>query len=280
MRRQLKQLSGRLWQLSGLSAAAPDRPSRLLSRLKLRLIPQRAASPAGTRLIVVAHRLVDMSSHRFREAQHLAAAAKVIPLEFVLLIHEDAAPAISQALQARAVLTDPVFAMQWNFDERTARFVAMLHAQIDGLVRRGDRVLISVATQCEARALAAWLRELPDAQKPWIECYFVSDRWNRYSVEERERQHREFAALAAERQALPPEDACRMIYVTHTAGLAQELRGLLGAPVLLTAPTQAYDEVLAARRLWRCWAAARTEKGSDLIPSIVAACRRRVAVDL
>jgi len=70
-----------------------------------------------------------------------------------------------------------------------------------------------------------------------------------------------------------------MIYVTHTAGLAQELRGLLGAPVLLTAPTQDLVVRLGGRRLWRCWAAARTEKGSDLIPSIVAACRRRVAVE-
>jgi hypothetical protein len=287
--RQLKRLSRRVWRLSGLSAVAPGRPRQFLSRLKRRLIRDRTAAPAGTRLIVVASRLVDMSSHRFREAQHLAAEAKRIHLEFVLLIHEGAAPAIRQALRARAVLTDPVFAMQWSFDERTARFVAMLHAQVDALVRGGDRVLITVATQCEARALAAWLRELPDAQKPWIECYFVSDRWNRYSIEERDRQHREFAVLAAERQALSPQDARRMIYITHTAGLAQELRGLLGAPVLLMPPTQAYDEVLAARRkaagrkrpvpVVALLGGARTEKGSYLIPGIVAACRQRVAVE-
>src|SRR5258708_678650 len=97
---RLKGLSRGVWRLSGLSAAAPGRPRRLLSRLKRRLIPGRTDAPAGTRLIVVASRLVDMSSHRFREAQHLAAAAKRIHLEFVLLIHEDAAPAIRRMLQA------------------------------------------------------------------------------------------------------------------------------------------------------------------------------------
>jgi len=202
----------------------------------------------------------------------------------LILIHREAEAEVRAALpEARAVLHDPVFRKEWSFDERTRDFVAMLHAQVDPEVRLNDRVLMTVATQCEARAFALWLGELPAERKPWVVVCFQSDRWNRWGAEEHARQMDEFRTLAADLAALVPADQRRLLFCSPTQGLTTELAGLLRQPVAVAPMAMDYDgmETLAASRPERLdrpprvavVGGAREEKGSHKVRPVVRACR-------
>src|SRR5437868_5642229 len=78
-------------------------------------------------------------------------------------------------------------------------------------IAAGDRVLMTIATQCEARALAVWLRGLPARRKPWVLVLFPADRWNRAGAAERERQVAELGELGAELRRTPAADRRRLI---------------------------------------------------------------------
>jgi hypothetical protein len=235
---------------------------------------------------VLHHRLIGITGHRFHEALGLRDEAWRRGMKPVILIHETAHDAVRVALpDARAVLHDPVFRTDWSFNERTRDFVAMLHAQVDRELWRGDRVLMTVATQCEARALALWLRELPVERRPWILVLFPSDRWNRRGPEERERQVAEFRSLAADVAALAAADRRRLLFCSHTRGLSAEISSLLGQPLGVAPVPEIYKgmETLAAARPARLdrpprvavLGGARMEKGSLRVRPVVQACRRR-----
>src|SRR6185312_7576423 len=120
------------------------------------------------RLISFHHRLAHMTGHRYAEALGLVAATRARGMELALFISELAvAPLRSELPMAHPVLHCPVFRTELSFDERTADFVAMLHQHLDAVVRRDDWVLVTTGTQCEARALAAWLGEVPLERRPW-----------------------------------------------------------------------------------------------------------------
>jgi glycosyltransferase involved in cell wall biosynthesis len=203
----------------------------------------------------------------------------------LLLIHSAAEPEVRAAFPAAlAVLHDPVFRTDWSFAERTADFVAMLHAHLDGRVRRGDRVLMTIATQCEARAFAVWLRELPARAKPWILVLVTADRWNRVDGAERGRQVAELRELGDELRATPAADRRRIVLASHTRGLAAELGEIVGAPFAV-APMAEIDRGLepsdrpADGPPWVVvLGGARREKGSHRLRAIAAASRRRVPV--
>jgi glycosyltransferase involved in cell wall biosynthesis len=148
-------------------------------------------------------------------------------------------------------------------------------------------VLITVSTQLEAHALTRWLARLPDGRKPWVVILFVSDRWNRSGQAEHERQLAEFRKLRAAISSLSAVDAHRLIFLTLTDLLADELTGLLGTPVGVAPMPLPYPDPsqhASARpppALPRVavLGGMRTEKGSHLIPEIVRACRSRVPVE-
>lgn len=203
-------------------------------------------------------------------------------------------PAVRAALPARAVLEDPVFRPDLSFDQRTAQFVALLHRHVDRRARSGDRLLLTVATQCEARALARWLGKRPARRRPWTVALFLSDRWNRAGADEREQQMEELAAAAAELAELAPEAAHRLILGAVTSGLRAEIGGLLGveiglAPIpLLAGRSGAEGDALVRRALppegvpprVAVIGGARPEKGSNRLPAIFAACRELGPIEL
>jgi hypothetical protein len=166
----------------------------------------------------------------------------------------------------------------------------MLHCHVSHGIRPTDRVFQTVATQCEARATARWLAELPEARRPWTLVLFPSDRWNRSDELERQRQLAEFRALADELRALPAQARRRLIFCSHTEGLRAEITALIGEPVLLAPMNQGADGLTPARpvstpalretpHVVGVLGGARREKGSHLVPAIVEACRRRTRVD-
>jgi glycosyltransferase involved in cell wall biosynthesis len=240
------------------------------------------------RLILVQHRLAGMTGHRYHQTLGLAAAARRRGMEPLVLINEEADAALCAAVGGAAVLRDPVFRSDLSFDQRTAAFVALLHRHVDPGVRRGDWLLVTVATQCEARSLAAWLAELPERKRPWTLALFPSDRWNRAGLAERNRQLEEMRVLARELAALAPRVARRLILASHAIALRGELATLLGTAVAV-APMAELVEGIAPREPGRAAAGrpprvgvlggARPEKGSHLLPAIVRASRERTAVD-
>ncbi|HVT59525.1 MAG TPA: glycosyltransferase [Thermoanaerobaculia bacterium] len=238
------------------------------------------------RLICVHHRLAGRTGHRYHEALGLLAEARRRGMEPLLFMNEDAEAAVRMALpDGRSVLRDPVFRPDLSFDQRTAAFVALLHRHVDPEVRRDDRLLLTVATQCEARALAGWVTELPESKRPWTVVLFPSDRWNRSGAAERNRQVREFQVVASELAGLGPA-ARRLIFCAHTAGLRGELTSLLGTEVLL-APMAQFAEGMRPVRAPTAsgppqvavLGGARPEKGFHLLPAIVRASRARTEVE-
>ncbi len=241
------------------------------------------------RQISIQHRLAGRGGHRFHQALGCWDSALARGMEPVLFMNEEADAAVRAALPGgRAVLSDPVFRSELSFDERTALFLRMLHEHVDPVVRRDDRVLLTVATQCEARALAAWLAELPAAKRPFLLVLFASDRWNRKGPEERARQVAEFEVAAAELAARGPAAQRRLLFACHTRGLQAELQSLLGTRVLLSPMTELDSGIPTVETVERPAAArpspaprvaivggARPEKGFDLLPAIVAASRER-----
>jgi hypothetical protein len=239
------------------------------------------------RLIAVHHRLGGRTGHRFHEALGLVEQAPGRGFEPLIFISAWAEPAVRDALAAaRPVLHDPVFRTDLTFDERTRDFVVMLHEHVDAEVRRDDVVLMTVATQCETRAFAAWLAELPAEKKPFVVFLFHSDRWNRYGEAERARQGAEFAVLAAELARLSRADRERLVFGATTPPLAREISGLLGIPVSTAPLTLVYDEKLRAGARERpagpprvgFLGGARPEKGTHLARRIVEECRKRTHV--
>lgn len=243
------------------------------------------------KIICIHHRLTGMNGHRYNEALGLLQEAKRGQFELQLLISTHANQTIAAELNARAVLDDPTFRSEWSFEERTRRFVAMLHDQVAPGLNADDCVLITVATQLESNALARWMRELPPGQRPWIVILMISDRWNRGGHEEHEKQLAEFGILKAELAKLPPVDARKVIFGSLTPALADELSELLGLPVAVAPiPMPDMDETgignpypagsgLSRRPRVAVLGGTRREKGSHLVRDIVVACQQRVAVD-
>jgi hypothetical protein len=238
-------------------------------------------------VICIHPRLGGLTSHHFNEAQGFIEEFRRRGTTFELLVSVHAPAAIVAELDAHAVVDDPTFRLEWSFDERSRRFLAMLHEHLDGRAREGDCVLITVSTQVEAHALTRWLTELPSHRKPWVVILFLSDRWNRSGQAEYERQIAEFRKLRAAISSLTAADAHRMILFTLTDKLAAELTGLLGTAVRVAPMPQAYAEppmaqaakLPSARPRVALLGGMRTEKGSYLIPGIIRTCRERVPVD-
>jgi hypothetical protein len=239
------------------------------------------------KVICIHPRFAGLTSHHFNESHGFIQEFHRRGKEFLLLISTHAGAEIAAELSARAVLDDPTFRMEWSFKERSERFLAMLHAQIDAHLNADDCVLITVSTQLEAHALTRWLQELPLDKKPWIVILMLSDRWNRSGREEYERQIAEFRILNAAISSLAPEDAHRLIVCTLSNLLAKELSDLLGAKVdVAPIPLEygdpgSYSSAKTNPHLPRVavLGGTRREKGSYLMPDIVRACRSHVQVE-
>jgi hypothetical protein len=239
------------------------------------------------RLISFHHRLDGMTGHRYPEALGLLAAAPARGMDFTLLMNENADASVRAAFpQALAVLHCPVFRKDSSFDERTADFVAMLHRHMDPLVRMDDRLLVTTATQCEVRALTAWIARTPANKRPWVLALFHSDRWNRYGAQERDRQVGEFKVVASELAGLDPDAARRLLIAGTAEELCLEVGGLLATPVRLAPqvlPGNGYvpppERSANAPAMVGILGGARPEKGSHLIPAIIGEGRRLGPVD-
>jgi len=234
----------------------------------------------GRRVVAVHHRLSAFVGHRFQEAAGILVEAPRRGLEPVLLISSWASPAVRAALPAALpVLVDPVFGPE-SFDERTAAFVAMLRAHVDALVRGGDIVLMTVATQCEVRAFATWMRGLPAERRPYVVFLFHSDRWNRSDLAHAV-QTQELRVVAGELAALEPAIARRLVFGATTAGLARELSMRLGRRVTEAPLPQTYVATPPPAAgpnhppVVGFVSGARFERGSALLPDTLEACRRR-----
>ena len=239
------------------------------------------------KVICIHHRLAGYTSHHFNEATGLMHELARRGREFILLVNVQAPARIVSELNARAVLDDPTFRMQWSFEERSKRFRDMLHKRVDGLLKAGDLVLLTVSTQLEAHALTLWLQELPRRKKPWIVILFLSDRWNRSGSDEYERQIAEFRRLESAIASLAPEHARRLILCAVTDLLAEELSGLLGVkPHVVPVPLsfgdiQSFSSISPTSHRPRVaiLGSTRREKGSHRIPEIIRACRPLVQVE-
>ena len=262
------------------------------------------------KFICIHPRFASLSSHHFNESYGFKQEFGRRGKEFLLLINIHASPQIAAELRARAVLEDPTFRLEWSFQERSRRFLNMLHSHVDADLNADDCVMLTVATQLEAHALIRWLQELPHDKKPWIVILFLSDRWNRSGREEYMRQAAEFRILNAEIASLAAEDAHRLIFCTLTDLLAEELGELLGTKVDIAPTPLPYVEpeidgstktknhprlsflmhFFGAFRGFRSepnprlprvavLGGMRREKGSYLVPDIVRACRSYVPVE-
>ena len=236
------------------------------------------------KFIHIHHRLGTYSSHHFNEANGFMREFARRGKEYVLLVNAHAQPEIVARLNARPVLDDPTFRVEWSFEERSRRFLDTLHRRVDRLVRRDDCVLLTVATQLEAHALMQWMHELPQRKKPWIVVLFLSDRWNRAGRDEFERQIAEFRNVKAVMASLADEDARRLILCTLTDLLADELHELLGekphvVPMPLPFDAIPFPQALSNPPRIAVLGGTRREKGSHRIPDIIRACRSRVNVE-
>ncbi len=228
-----------------------------------------------------------MTGHRFTEALGIVAAAERRDVPCVLFISAHADQAVRDALpQARAVLHDPVFRGDLSFDERTGAFVSLLRETVEPEVEANDAVLLTVATQCEARALTVWRASLPEEKRPWVLCLFVSDRWNRYGSAERERQVGEFRTVAADIAEAGAAVQRKIVFASLTTGLCEELTGLLGVAVVQSPMAIDVETICAVplslehrRPVVGFPGGTRAEKGSHRIPEIIAECRRRGEVN-
>ncbi|HEV2844053.1 MAG TPA: hypothetical protein VG477_04335, partial [Thermoanaerobaculia bacterium] len=185
------------------------------------------------RWIWIQHRLAGMGSHPYNQALGFLDAARRRGFEPVLFMHADADAAVRAALpEGRPVFPDPVFRRDLSFDERTAAYLTLLEEHVSSLVDTGDWVFVTIATQVEGRALAAWLRALPKDRRPWTLCLFLSDRWNR-SGAERTRQLAEFQVTAGDFASWNTGAEPHLVLASLTAGLSRELSGLLEVPFLV-----------------------------------------------
>lgn len=240
------------------------------------------------KLIALQHRLGGFGGHRYNEALALVEEAGRRGWELDLLASVHTAPAVLVRLApfARPVLNDPTFDMSRTFEQRVDEFVRQLRAHAEPALTEESRVLVTVATQCEACALARWARELPRGLIPSFFVLFLSDRWNRAGA-----RPDEPAELRTAGEALAMLDTRtreRFALFASTAPLAEELSWRLSAPVWPAPAHLNYSglaEIAAARRdrgiparpVVGVLGGARPEKGSHRVPAIVSACRDRVA---
>lgn len=200
-----------------------------------------------------------------------------------LFIHRYAPPEIVHALDAKPVFDDPTFRREWSFEERSDRFVAMLHEHVDPSVRADDCVMTTIATQLETHALTRWLTELPRRKKPWVVITFLSDRWNRGTREEYDRQMAELSKVRELLAGLSRNDRHRLLFFAVTEPLAAELSRILGAEVGYASIPLPYSEPLPKQPNERPRIAIlggmRAEKGSYLVPDVIRACSARLDVE-
>jgi glycosyltransferase involved in cell wall biosynthesis len=186
--------------------------------------------------------------------------------------------AVRRALPfGRAVVDDPTFDMTLSFDERCAKFARMLHDQLDSWVRRDDRLLLTTATQCEARAIVIWLSSMPPDRRPWTLIVWHSDRWNRYGSVEKARQLAEFALVKADLAKLDADTARHLVLASVTGELCEALRQILGvrverAPIMLPGARLVAPRPRPAGRAptVAVVGGSRPEKGSHRVADIVA----------
>src|ERR1044071_4634261 len=112
------------------------------------------------RFILLHHRFGGYGSHHFKEARGFRIELARRGKKLLLFGIARADRRVVAAGGGRALLGYPPFRLKWSFEERTRRFVDMLHAHIDRVVRADDCVMLTIATQLETHALARWLREL------------------------------------------------------------------------------------------------------------------------
>jgi hypothetical protein len=228
-------------------------------------------------------RFGSFTSHHYNESAGLQREFARRGLPFRLLMSRHADPEIVAELGAEAAFDDPTFRLEWSFEERSARMLAQLHAHLDGTLDADDCVMITVSTQLEAHALVAWMRTQPPGRLAWVVVVFISDRWNRSTRQEYDRQVAEFALLRAALAAQTPEQARKLLFFTLTAGLAEELGGLLGrSPTVVPMPleyratrAEAWSPALGRPPRLALLGGNRREKGSHRLPGILAACEAR-----
>lgn len=235
------------------------------------------------KFILLHHRLGGYGSHHFTEARGFQRELARRGKKLLLLVSAHAQPHVVRELGARAVLEDTTFRAEWSFEERSRGFVAMLRDRVERFVKGGDCVMVTIATQLEAHALGRWLQELPVRRKPFLAITFLSDRWNRSTREEYERQSAELATLRATLASLDADDARRMLFFAVTHPLCEELSAFLGTPVSFAPMPIPYGSPPAPEPSSRPRVAilggTRREKGSYRIPAIIRACRELVDVE-
>jgi hypothetical protein len=221
------------------------------------------------RVVAVHHRLSGLSGHRYNEGLGLVAEADLRGWDLDLLVSVHAPPAVLAGLgpRARGVLHDPTFDLSRTFEER----VESLAGQLDEHVRDADRVLLTVATQCETAALARWAGRR--SRVPWVCVLFLSDRWN--CAEARTAEPAELAATAVELGHLDTRVLRRFVLTASTQGLASELTSRLRQPVCAVPATLNYDDfpdVTAVPHpvpVLGLLGGTRPEKGSGLLVGLV-----------
>ena len=238
------------------------------------------------KLVALHHRLSSFGGHRYNEGLGLIDESRRRGWELDLLVSVRTPDPVLRSLGgvARPVLDDPTFDFTRPFDRRVDDFARQLAEHAQPSLTADCRVLLTVATQCEAAALARWARSLPRARMPWFFVLFLSDRWNRAGARPDEPAEIETAARDIAR--LPPAVRDRIVLCAATPGLADELAARLRHPVAPVPMHLNYAgfEAIAQSRGLRPAAASpaiglvggmRPEKGSERIAGIVAACRTR-----
>jgi glycosyltransferase involved in cell wall biosynthesis len=241
------------------------------------------------KVIALHHRLGGFGGHRYNEARGLIDECRRRGWELDLPISVHAPPAVVERLApfARPVFDDPTFDFSRTFEQRADEFERQVRAHVEPALTADSRVLVTVATQCEACALARWAQSLPQERIPSFFVLFLSDRWNRAGARPDERA--EIAAAGRELRRLSAARRTRFVLTASTPGLAAELSLRMGCAV---APAPAHlnyrglaeiarertTRPLRAQPVVGLLGGARPEKGSHLIPDIVAACRARAPV--
>jgi glycosyltransferase involved in cell wall biosynthesis len=237
----------------------------------------------SVKLIALHHRLGNLTGHRYNEGLALIDESQRRGWRLDLLIAAGANEAVLQGLgdAGHPVFNDPTFDFSRTFGARVDDFVSQLRAHAEPGIERDDRVLSTVTTQCEACALARWAKTLSAERMPWFLVLFLSDRWNRDGA--RPDEPAELEAAALEFATLDPAVRERFILCTPQDGLARELSSRLRQHVSRVPAHLNYAgfDAVARTRFERAiprapaiamLGGARTEKGSDRLADIIAAC--------
>jgi hypothetical protein len=112
------------------------------------------------KFICIHPRFASLTSHHFNESWGLKQELRRRGEEFLLLLSVNASQRIADELDARAVIDDPTFRLEWSFPKRSQRFLNVLRAEVNGDLGVDDCVMLTVSTQLEAHALVRWRRAL------------------------------------------------------------------------------------------------------------------------